>query len=89
MEMGTAKDRWIIAQNILAKYGGVDKIDLESEMAKVQALINITGMRPQPIAPQNVAPSPTPPSTLPPEVNVPTGVQTPDNGQMGAPPMTA
>lgn len=59
--MGTAHDRWVIAQNILAKYGGVDKVDLQSEMAKVQALINITGMKPQPIAPQNFAPSTPPP----------------------------
>lgn len=71
--MGQAADRWIIAQNILAKYGGVDKVDLQSEMAKVQALINITGMKPQPIAPQNFAPS-----TPPPQQTIDTGIAPPD-----------
>jgi len=71
--MGQAADRWIIAQNILAKYGGVDKVDLQSEMAKVQALINITGMKPQPIAPQNFAPS-----TPPPQQTMDTGIAPPD-----------
>jgi len=71
--MGQAADRWIIAQNILAKYGGVDKVDLQSEMAKVQALINITGMKPQPIVPQNFAPS-----TPPPQQTMDTGIAPPD-----------
>ena len=71
--MGQAADRWIIAQNILAKYGGVDKVDLQSEMAKVQALINITGMKPRPIAPQNFAPS-----SPPPQQTMDTGIAPPD-----------
>jgi len=71
--MGAAHDRWVIAQNILAKYGGVDKVDLQSEIAKVQALINITGMKPQPIAPQNFAPS-----TPPPQQTMDTGIAPPD-----------
>ena len=71
--MGAAHDRWVIAQNILAKYGWVDKVDLQSEMAKVQALINITGMKPQPIAPQNFAPS-----TPPPQQTMDTGIAPPD-----------
>ena len=71
--MGAAHDRCVIAQNILAKYGGVDKVDLQSEMAKVQALINITGMKPQSIAPQNFAPS-----TPPPQQTIDTGIAPPD-----------
>ena len=71
--MGAAEDRWIMVNNILAKYGGVDKVDLRSEMAKVQALINITGMKPQPISPQNFAPS-----TPPPQQTTDTGIAPPD-----------
>ena len=81
--MGQATDRWIMVQNILAKYGGVDKVDLASELAKVQALINITGMKPQPIAPQNFAPSPQPQGQV-----MDTGITPPvtDQSQTAIPP---
>lgn len=38
--MLSAEERWLIAQNIIARAGGLDKVDLQSELAKSLALYN-------------------------------------------------
>jgi hypothetical protein len=38
--MISAKDRWIILNNIIANSGGIDKVDLTSEFAKAIAGVN-------------------------------------------------
>jgi DNA transposition AAA+ family ATPase len=46
--MKTAEDRLAAAFNILSK-GGIDKVDLYSELAKTEALVNYINSQPQPI----------------------------------------
>jgi hypothetical protein len=38
--MGFFKDRYTIIQNIIARSGGIDRIDLASELAKSESMIN-------------------------------------------------
>lgn len=64
--MGSAKDRFMFAQNIIANKGGIENIDLAGELAKVQAFINIKGLTPQsPPMPQPVVPQPDQGAVMP------------------------
>jgi len=39
--MASAKDRWVILNNIIAKAGGIENVNLHSELAKSEAVLNM------------------------------------------------
>jgi len=65
--MASAKDRWAILNNIIAKAGGIENVNLHSELAKSEAVLNMHKANTDMSALQSSTPplssTPTPPQS--------------------------